>query len=88
MTVTLLVAGEHLSLEFAPGDMDTVRGCIRRMFGDWTAAPAGIASVVRFGGEDFTFQIERDDPCLISSSASGDDLLRRIDAAIREARIE
>lgn len=39
---------------------------------------AGIATVVSFGGETFTYQNEWDDPCLISSSNKGDELLRNI----------
>jgi hypothetical protein len=35
---------------------------------------------VKFGGEEFTFQNEWDDPCLISHSANGDELLRDIRA--------
>ena len=79
----VLAVGEHLSLEFETDDLPAVRACIGERYPDWKAAPAGIASVVRFGGEDFTFQNDWDDPCLISSSSRGDELLRIIHAAVR-----
>lgn len=82
MTVTLLAVGERLSLEFETGDLDAVRTCIRERYADWKTRPAGIATVVRFGGEEFTLQNEWDDPCMISSSAQGDELLRVIHTAL------
>lgn len=83
MAVALLAVGEHLSLEFEADDLPTVRAYIRERYPDWKATPAGIATVVRFGGEDFTFQNEWDDPCLLSSTTRGDELLRTIHAAFR-----
>lgn len=82
MTVTLMALGEHLSLEFNTSDLGAVRDCIRERYADVQMTPAGIATVVRFGGQDFTFQNEWDDPCLISSSTTGDELLRSIHAAL------
>jgi hypothetical protein len=78
VAVTLLQAGAHLSLEFEPSDLETVRSCIRERFADVTTRAAGIATIVRFGGESFTFQAEWDDPCLISGSERGDELLREV----------
>ena len=80
MTVSLLQAGDYLSLEFDTSDLDAVRAHIRERHTDVTSIPAGIYSVVRFGGEEFTFQNEWDDPCLISASAKGDELLRAVHA--------
>jgi hypothetical protein len=84
MTVTLLAVGEHLSLEFETGDLDAVRTHIRERYADWETRPAGIATIVRFGGEEFTLQNEWDDPCMISSSVRGDELLGVIHAALRD----
>jgi len=80
MSVSLLNVGEHLSLEFDATDVDAVRSYIREQFADVSSAMAGIATIVNFGGEDFTFQNEWDDPCLISCSGKGDELLRYIHA--------
>jgi hypothetical protein len=78
MSVSLLSVGEHLSLEFGPSDLEAVRSYIREHYPDTGSKVAGIATVVKFGGEDFTFQNEWDDPCLISHSSEGDKLLRNI----------
>ncbi|WP_139330357.1 MULTISPECIES: hypothetical protein [Sphingomonas] len=80
MTVALLKAGDHDSLEFATTDLDTVRACIRAFYGKVSSKAAGMATVVTFGGESFTFQDEWDDPCLISHSVKGNDRLRAIHA--------
>jgi hypothetical protein len=84
MTVTLLAVGEHLSREFETDDIDAVRALIRASYADWKTAPAGIATAVRSGSEDFTFQNEWDDPCLISSSTRGDELLRTLHSKLRD----
>jgi hypothetical protein len=81
MTVFLIKVGDHLSLEFDTSDLDAVRAYIREKYPDVSAQPAGvIATTVRFGGEEFTFQNDWDDPCLISGSSNGDELLRAIQA--------
>lgn len=78
MTLSLLQAGNHLSLEFEPSELETVRSYICARYPDMLSERAGIVTVVRFGGEKFTFQSEWDDPCLISGSNGGDELLREI----------
>lgn len=83
MSVSLLNVGDHLSLEFDTSDLDAVRSYIRDRYADMSSKAAGVATVVTFGGEDFTFQNEWDDPCLISRSVRGDDLLRAIHAHFR-----
>jgi hypothetical protein len=83
MSVSLLNVGDHFSLEFDTSDRDAVRSYIRERYGEVSSKAAGIATVVTFGGEDFTFQNEWDDPCLISHSVKGDDLLRAIQAHFR-----
>lgn len=80
MAVSLLNVGDRLSLEFETSELDAVRALIRERYPDITTEPAGIATVVRFGGEQFTFQNEWDEPCLISHTAEGDELLRMIQA--------
>ena len=80
MATSLLQVGDHLSLECDTSDLDALRNFIRDHHPDLTSTAAGIAIVVRFGGEQFTFQNEWDDPCLISGSAKGDSLLRAISA--------
>lgn len=84
MAVTLLNVDAHVSLEFDPSDFDAVRACIDAPYPDWTVTPAGIATIIGFGGERFTYQNEWDDPCLISSSTRGDELLRNIYTALFE----
>jgi hypothetical protein len=78
MSFALLNVDDHLSLEFATSDLDGLRSYIRDRYPDVSSKAAGIATVVSFGGESFTFQNEWDDPCLISRSAKGDELLRAI----------
>ena len=83
MPVSLLKVGDNLSLEFDISDLQAVKSYIRERYPDVTSKAAGIATVVSFGGEDFTFQNEWDDPCLISRSVRGDELLRVIQAHFR-----
>lgn len=78
MTVSLLKVGNYLSLEFDTTDVETVRSCIEECYAEIRSEAVGIATIVMFGGEEFTFQNEWDDPCLISQSIKGDDLLRAL----------
>lgn len=80
MSVSLLNVGDHVSLEFDVSDIDAVRLHIRERYPDVRSKKAGIATVVSFCGEEFTFQNEWEDPCLISGSVKGDELLRAIHA--------
>lgn len=82
MPVTLLKAGGHLSLEMAPGDLDRVGRCIRELYPDSDSRTAGRAKVYSFGGCEFVFQNEWDDPCLISNSAEGDAILEALHARL------
>lgn len=82
MPITLLNVGEYLSLEFAIDDLAPVLTFVRDSYPDFKAKSAGIATIIRFGGEKFTFQSEWDDPCLISSSTKGDALLRYVHDAV------
>ena len=76
MALSLLQVGDHLSLGFDTADIKAIRAYVRDRCADTTTDPAGIATIVRFGGEEITFQNEWDDPCLISASEKGDEMLR------------
>ena len=78
MAISLLQVGEHISLDYDSSDHQTVRDFIREQFPEVSTKPVGIAIIVSFGGEQFTFQHYWDDPCLISSTDGGDALLRHI----------
>ena len=80
MSVSLLKVGSRLSLEFDTSDLDAMRSYIGERYAEVSSKAAGIATIVMFGGEEFMFQNEWDDPCLISQSAKGDDLLRALHA--------
>jgi hypothetical protein len=60
-----------LSLEFEEADLDRVRQCIRQLYPATTSRRAGIATLYSFGGCEFVFQNEWEDPCLISKSYEG-----------------
>jgi len=78
MSVSILNVGDHLSLEFETNDLEAIHQYISERFPDMRSKAAGIATIVTFGGEDFTFQNDWDDPCLISGSTKGDELLRAV----------
>jgi len=80
MSLSLLTVGDHLSLEFEVTDLDAVGAFIKERYSSVNSKAAGIATVVTIEGEPFTFQNQWDDPCLISGSARGDELLRAIHA--------
>jgi hypothetical protein len=82
MPVTLLNAGDHLSLEFEEADLDRVRQCIRQLYPATTSRRAGIATLYSFGGCEFVFQNEWEDPCLISKSHEGDAILQTLHARL------
>ncbi|MCW4462064.1 hypothetical protein OK349_10130 [Sphingomonas sp. BT-65] len=82
MTMTLLSVGKHLSLEFDPSDLDAIQALVDAQYPGRKAAPAGIATILAFGGEEFLYQNEWDDPCLISSSTRGDEILRSMYAQL------
>jgi hypothetical protein len=84
MSLSLLTVGDRLSLEFEVTDLDAVRAYIQDHYAGASSKAAGIATIVTIEGEPFTFQNEWDDPCLISGSAKGDELLRAIYAHFAE----
>ena len=86
MSVSLLRTETIFSLEFAPEDKADVRAAIQELFGQPQITPEVVSATVLFGGECFTYQDEWDDPCLISSSARGKDMLERLAGRLAEER--
>lgn len=79
MTATLLdLPDGHLSLEFETADVPAVRALIRDRYGPPDVEQGVALSVLRFGGAEFVFQNEWDDPCLIASTIEGDRILREL----------
>ncbi|MFA6112525.1 MAG: hypothetical protein WC729_00985 [Sphingomonas sp.] len=77
MAITLLsLANGHSSLEFEPSDLPGVDSAIRDRFGMPEQRHYPASTEYRFGGCSFAFQNEWDDPCLISGSVEGDEILR------------
>jgi len=68
----------RLSLEFQDADRRALIAAIRDRFGRPEIEVAPIASICRFGGASFTFYDQWDEPCLISDSALGDEILERL----------
>ena len=78
MKLELMQVGERLSLEMDPLGLEAVRSFIKQTYPDVTNDTAGIVTLIRFGGAEFIFENEWDDPYLLSNSSDGDDLLRSI----------
>ena len=79
MAISILnLSGGGASLEFDPGDAAAVRAAIAGRFGKMRRRWFVLAAEVTFGGESFTFQNERSDPCLISQSERGAEMLEQI----------
>jgi hypothetical protein len=66
----------RLSLEFQDEDRRALTAAIRERFGQPDIEVFPGASICRFGGASFTFYDQWGEPCLISGSERGDDLLR------------
>lgn len=80
MAVTLLpLSNGTSSLEFAPDDLQCVRGAISHLFGEATCELHASYSRITFGGETFLFEQEWDAPCLIASTEAGSLLLVQIE---------
>ncbi len=65
----------HLSLEFGQQDWPTLRSRMRRV-GDVSIRQEATHGIVSVNGVQFILLNDWDDPCLISASAKGDELLR------------
>ena len=66
------------SLEFGPGDVAAVRAAITARYGKMRRRWFVLAAEVTFGGEQFAFQNEWSDPCLIARSERASAMLERI----------
>ena len=78
MSVTLLRTETIFSLEFAMDDRADVWAAIQELYGQPKVTPRVISATVRIDGEGFFYQDEWDDPCLISSSTRGKEMLKRL----------
>ena len=78
MAFSLLQVGERLSLDFETSNLETFWSHLRQHHPDMRTKMSGIYTVVTLGGERFLFGNEWDDPCLISETSEGDELLRAI----------
>lgn len=78
MPVSLLRTETIFSLEFAPEDKADVWATIQELFGQPKITPGVISGTIDIEGEAFLYQDEWDDPCLISSSARGKEILERL----------
>jgi len=79
MAISILnLSGGGVSLEFSSSDAKAVREAIRQRYGLMRRRWFVMSADVTFGGERFVFQNEWNDPCLISRSATGAEMLERI----------
>ncbi|WP_294130796.1 hypothetical protein [Sphingobium sp.] len=83
MAITILtLPNGHLSLEFDVIDLPNVIAAVRKHYGVPLIQQYPVLAVFAFGGCSFTFQNEWDDPCLISSSSDGDEILNKLCAEL------
>jgi hypothetical protein len=77
MTVSLLqLSTGSASLEFSSDDKPSVIGAIEARFGRLQKGRVGMEDVsYEFGGEEFVYYDAWDEPCLISCSAAGTEML-------------
>jgi hypothetical protein len=87
MAVKLLTLSTgHVSLEFEPADLTRVAAAIRDRYGvAATQQFSPFTAKLAFGGCEFTFHDEWDEPCLISGSAEGDAILQALCAALNRS---
>lgn len=78
----LTLSNGHVSLEFDPADLPIVKAAIEGLFGSIAIKQFPMAADIKFGGADFTYQNEWNDPSLISGTDLGDQHLRRIFSAL------
>ncbi|MFN4092396.1 MAG: hypothetical protein ACK4FG_05830 [Brevundimonas sp.] len=79
----MAISLQHLSdgaasLEFGTGDAEAVRAAIAARYGKMRRRRFVLAAEVTIGGERFAFQNQWNDPCLISRSQRGAEMLERI----------
>jgi len=79
MTISLLrLPDGACSLEFATEDIDRVRAALQRKYGTPDVERYPTLTVYKFPMASLTFQNEWDDPCLISSSEIGVEMLEHL----------
>ena len=79
MAISIMtLTGGDVSLEFDRVDAPAIRKAISQRYGRLRRRWFSVAAEVTFGGERFAFQNEWNDPCLISRSAVGAEMLERI----------
>lgn len=78
MAVSLLRATNLVSLEYAQEDHEAVKTALFELFGKAEITRRLASSKIRIGGEDFVFQNEWDDPCLISGTERGAEMLQAV----------
>lgn len=78
MAVSLLRDPTFVPLEFSPEDQDAVKSAIRELFNVPQVAQHVMSATVTIDGEDFIVQNEWDDPCLITRTARGAEMLQAI----------
>jgi hypothetical protein len=74
----LSLSDRGISLEFDENDMPNIANAIRRRYGEPTVEWHATMAIYRFGGCDFSFQNEWQDPCLVSSDKDGVAILKQI----------
>jgi len=81
MAKLLPLPDDGVSLELMPSEIPLLVAVIERHFGPLEIRPhIGTYAEYRFGGCNFTFQNDWDDPCLISGSNEGTELLAQLHA--------
>lgn len=67
------------SLEFDTSDATVVVKAVRRLYGKLVVVRSyGPGATIRFGGCEFHYHDEWDDPCIISSSPEGEKILKAL----------
>lgn len=83
MAVRLIqIDDKTLSLEFDVADIDRVEATIKNKYGKLRKKRAGIATNYKFGGCNFNFQNEWEDPCLITDTAKGREILKDLNSLL------
>ena len=68
----------NCSLEIQTNDVPDVRQAIKERWGEMVMGPYLSSQSVKFGGTEFVFQNEWDDPCLVSTSPAGISILHEL----------
>jgi hypothetical protein len=71
-------ASNVVSLEIAQDEVSHLRNSIVRNWGMPRVVRYPAYETLSFAGEEFTFQNEWDDPCLITSTSNGVEILKEL----------